>query len=97
MMTQSSGCIAHTSKHTPGAGNRPHQRKDETMEKAETRSDRAIKTEATRAEYARVYDNFCLPPRDIWADCRDGRWVRRAWTAGHLFGWGRWERPDCRG
>ena len=58
-------------------------------------SDRAIKTAATRREYRRVYDNFCLPPRDIWADCRDGRWVRRAWTAGHLFGWSRWQRADC--
>ena len=63
--------------------------------KTDKLSDRAIKTAATRRELGRVYDNFCLPPRDIWADCSDGRWVRRAWTAGNLFGWSRWQRADC--
>ena len=55
-------------------------------------SDRAIKQAATRAEHRRVYDNFGLPPRDIYAECSDGRWVRWAWVSGRVFGWERWQR-----
>jgi len=54
--------------------------------------DKRIKTRATKAEFARVYDNFSLPPRDIHAECSDGCWVRRAWAFSGSFGWNRWER-----
>jgi hypothetical protein len=55
-------------------------------------SDRAIKARATKEEESRVYDNMNLPPRDIYAECSDGTWIRRAWTAPGRFGWDRWER-----
>lgn len=55
-------------------------------------SDRSIKLEATKREYRRVYDNMCLPARDIIAECSDGTWVRRAWQSLNRFGWGKWER-----
>ena len=57
-----------------------------------TKSDRSIKLEATKREYRRVYDNMCLPARDIVAECSDGMWRRRAWQGHNQFGWGKWER-----
>jgi len=55
-------------------------------------TDNQIKTEATKREYHRVYDDYNLPPRDIYADCSDGHWVRRAWSGPGQFGWGKWQR-----
>ena len=56
------------------------------------KSDRSIKLEATKREYRRVYDDMCLPARDIVAECSDGMWRRRAWQGLNQFGWGTWER-----
>lgn len=56
------------------------------------KTDRQIKQAATKAEHKRVYDNMNLPPQDIYADCSDGRWVRRAWQSVGKFGWEKWVR-----
>ena len=53
-------------------------------------TDRQTKTEATKKEYKRVYDNYNLPPRDILAKCSDGIWKRYAWQDVNRFGWYRW-------
>jgi hypothetical protein len=55
-------------------------------------SDKAIKAKATKLEHKRVFDNFSLPPKDIYAQCSDGLWVRRAWTIVSTFGWDKWEK-----
>jgi hypothetical protein len=56
------------------------------------KSDRKIKTEATKQEYQRVFD-FMNVGRDIFAECSDGTWVRRFWSNPNgSFGWGRWDR-----
>jgi hypothetical protein len=55
-------------------------------------TDRAKKTAATKAEYVRVFDHMCMPPRDIIAQCSDGTWMRRAWVSGNRFGWRAWHK-----
>jgi hypothetical protein len=59
-------------------------------------NDKQIKEAAIKREHVRVYDNMCLPARDIRAKCSDGNWVKYAYnshtgTSG-TFGWGEWER-----
>ena len=56
------------------------------------KTDRQIKTEATKAEHKRVFENMNPPARDITAECSDGTWVREAWNGLNSFGWGRWSR-----
>lgn len=54
-------------------------------------NDRQIKLAATNAEYSRVYDNYNLPPRAIFAMCSTGLWIREAWEGLNCFGWLRWK------
>lgn len=56
--------------------------------------DRQIKADASKAEYARVYNNMSLPPRNIVAECSDGTWQRDAWSAPGRFGWGKWHKVN---
>jgi hypothetical protein len=51
------------------------------------KTNRRIKWEATRAEMIRVFDNMCLPVKDIYAECSDGMWVRKSWQGIGKFGW----------
>jgi hypothetical protein len=69
-------------------------REQEMMDLKKYYDDRKIKLMATKKEYKRVYDNMNLPPRDIEAECSDGRWIRRAWTGLNIFGWNRWEKTQ---
>ena len=55
-------------------------------------TEKQIKADATKAEYARVYDNMILPPMDIHAECPSGHHVRKAWSGLNTFGWGRWQK-----
>lgn len=51
---------------------------------------RAAKSAATKAEHSRVFGNMSAP-RDIRIEYDGGVYVRRVWTSGRNFGWGRWE------
>ena len=51
---------------------------------------RAAKTQATRAEYRRVYDNMDLPPRNIRCEHNGVRYERAAWSSPAAFGWDAW-------
>jgi hypothetical protein len=52
-------------------------------------TERQAKTEATKREYRRVYDDMHTP-RDIYAE-HDGRtFVKRVWTEPGRFGWHTW-------
>ena len=53
---------------------------------------RQLKTEATKREKARVFDNMNMPPRDITVDYLGRDYIRRAWQGVNTFGWDRWER-----
>ena len=55
-------------------------------------TDKQIKAQATKKEYRRVYDNYCLPARDIYAECSDGMWIKQAWSGLNSFGWDKWEK-----
>lgn len=50
------------------------------------------KREATKQEYARVYDNFNLPPRDIYVEHDGERYEKRAWQNLRSFGWDKWKK-----
>ena len=51
---------------------------------------RGAKHAATAREYARIYDHYNIPPRDIHVVWGGITWVRIAWTHGRNFGWSRW-------
>lgn len=51
-----------------------------------------LKTQATRTEFARVYNNFNLPARDIVVEHNGARYIRYAWHSVNRFGWTAWMR-----
>lgn len=54
------------------------------------KTDKQIKTEATKQEYKRVFD-FMNVGRDITVECSNGLWVRKFWSNPNgRFGWSRW-------
>ena len=54
------------------------------------KTDRQIKTAATRAEYTRVFENM-NSGRDIKVECSNGHWIRKFWkNPNGNFGWGKW-------
>lgn len=55
-------------------------------------TDKQIKTQATKKEFRRVFDNFCLPGRDIIASCSDGTYRRKFWQNLNRFGWDKWKK-----
>lgn len=55
------------------------------------KSVKQLKREATLREYKRVFDNMCLPARDIFVETSEGRYMRSAWTNLNSFGWSKWE------
>ena len=55
---------------------------------------RRIKTQATKEEFARVYDNMNLPGRDIVVELDDGIWIREFWSCIGRFGWTSWKRAN---
>ncbi len=55
-------------------------------------TEKQMKADATKAEYARIYDNMILPPQDIHVKCSNGHHVRKVWTSLNTFGWGRWQK-----
>lgn len=55
-------------------------------------ADQQLKAKATQKEYARVFRDFQLPPKNITVECSDGVWIRRAWTNVSNFGWDKWEK-----
>lgn len=53
-----------------------------------------IKTEATKKEFRRVFENMNTPC-NICATCSDGRWVRYYWrNPSGEFGWDKWKKLD---
>jgi len=55
---------------------------------------RKLKTAKTKAEYSRVFDHFCLPPRDIFVEYKQKTYIKKAWQALNRFGWGKWEEHN---
>ena len=53
---------------------------------------RQLKTDATKREQARVYENMDLPPRDIVVEHEGHRHIKRAWQSPGRFGWEKWEQ-----
>lgn len=69
------------------------KKRTDKMEKT-VKTDRQKKTEATKEEYRRVFDNYNLPGGDIYADCSDGVWIKRFWQNLNKFGWENWKRDN---
>jgi hypothetical protein len=55
------------------------------------KSNRQIKTEATKNMNLRVFDCFHAP-QDITAICDDGVWEKRLWQSRGSFGWDKWKK-----
>lgn len=57
------------------------------------KKEQTLKTEATRAELRRVYQNY-QEPRDIVLEMKNGAvWIRKVWSnPSGRFGWGRWQQ-----
>lgn len=57
-------------------------------------TDKQIKRMATQKEFRRVFDNMNTP-KDIFAECSDGIWVRFCWrNPNGKFGWDRWVKVN---
>ena len=51
---------------------------------------RSKKIRATKEEYSRVYDNFNMPPQNIYVEHDGQTYMRKAWQGLNRFGWGKW-------
>lgn len=54
-------------------------------------TDRTIKQRATATENKRVFDNHDSP-RNVYAECSDGLWIKPLWRSGRAFGWDKWQK-----
>ena len=51
---------------------------------------RSKKIQATKEEYKRVFENFNLPPQNIYVEHEGKTYVRKVWQSVNSFGWSKW-------